>query len=384
MSLSPIKQGNDRIIWGTNGVYSEGIIIEDFDDEPGVEESTIPDNDGFTVAHIMIPDVHEFSFTMVCQSDVALPQTGDPLTIAGQACVCVKCSPKKKRKAEMTAKVTAKQYARISYAGGPASEPPGSAPTVSASERPWSSNVPLPSSSAPHSSHHSSAPQSSAPPHSSVPPRSSTPPHSSAPYSSAPPPSVTPDSITINATVGDTITQAISFANLSPTHSGYTNFHDGLTTISDGLNGTVEFRCDAPGSGSFSLSYWEGDASGRCAFLQVNWTINPPASSAPPQSSAPPAYWRLVQGATYPQINYGGTGYQVGDVLTPETPQWMTVSPAQFTVGAVDDNGAITQLSISDSGAFTNNYMDFSCPLDGGTGSGAQVSINYGDDWNYS
>ena len=113
MPLAPIKQGNDRIIWGTNGVYTEGIIIEDFDDEPGVEESTIPDNDGFTVAHIMIPDVHEFSFTMVCQSDVALPQTGDPLTIAGQACVCVKCSPKKKRKAEMTAKVTAKHIPEI-------------------------------------------------------------------------------------------------------------------------------------------------------------------------------------------------------------------------------------------------------------------------------
>ena len=366
MSLSPIKQGNDRIIWGTNGVYSEGIIIEDFDDEPGVEESTIPDNDGFTVAHIMIPDVHEFSFTMVCQSDVALPQTGDPLTIAGQACVCVKCSPKKKRKAEMTAKVTAKQYARISYAGGPASEPPGSAPTVSASERPWSSNVPLPSSSAPHSSHHSSAPQSSAPPHSSVPPRSSTPPHSSAPYSSAPPPSVTPDSITINATVGDTITQAISFANLSPTHSGYTNFHDGLTTISDGLNGTVEFRCDAPGSGSISIPYWEGDAWNRCAFLQVNWTINPPASNPPPPSSAPPVY-----GMTSVAIASSAGPASVNDVW----PQGGSDDPAAVSVvvTSVDDSGNITGIAVQNPGSYStgggpgwSNPVNFGAPGSGG------------------
>ena len=354
MPLAPIKQGNDRIIWGTNGVYTEGIIIEDFDDEPGVEESTIPDNDGFTVAHIMIPDLHEFSFTMVCQSDVALPQTGDPLTIAGQACVCVKCSPKKKRKGEMTAKVTAKQYARIGYAGGPASEPPGSAPTVSASERPWSSNVPLPQSSAPHSSHHSSARHSSAPP------------HSSAPYSSEPPPSVTPDSITINATVGDTITQAVSFTNLSPTHSGYTNFHDGLTTISDGLNGTVEFRCDAPGSGSFSLSYWEGDASGRCAFLQVNWTINPPASNPPPQSSAPPVY-----GMTSVAISSSAGPASVNDVW----PQGGSDDPAAVSVvvTSVDDSGNITGIAVQNPGSYPTgggpgwgNPVNFGAPDSGG------------------
>ena len=116
MPLAPIKQGNDKIIWGTNGVYNEGVIIEDFDDEPIVEEAQIANNDGFTVTHVMIPDGREFSFTMVCQTNVRLPQTGDIMTVAGQACTCVKAAPKKKRKAEMTAKVTAKKYAAITYA----------------------------------------------------------------------------------------------------------------------------------------------------------------------------------------------------------------------------------------------------------------------------
>ena len=113
--LQPIIQGNDKIIWGSDDVVREGTIVEDADIEPIVGEATIEGNKGFTQTHVMIPDGDERSYTMVCQTDIPLPRTGEIIKVWGRLCSCVKSTPKKARKKEMTAKVTAKRYAGIDY-----------------------------------------------------------------------------------------------------------------------------------------------------------------------------------------------------------------------------------------------------------------------------
>ncbi len=115
MKLSPVIQGNKTVIWGSGGVLNSAEIVEDADVEPIVAEATIEDNNGFTITHVMIPDGDKRNVTVVARRDIPLPTTGTILKVWGMLCSCVKASPKKARKKEMTAKIEFVRYAGIDY-----------------------------------------------------------------------------------------------------------------------------------------------------------------------------------------------------------------------------------------------------------------------------
>lgn len=83
MANTPTIKGNNKVLWGTNGLYGEGVITESGSTRLTGDKVEIEDNDGSAVAVIYFNDKHECSFTMVIQTAAPELARGDAITIGG-------------------------------------------------------------------------------------------------------------------------------------------------------------------------------------------------------------------------------------------------------------------------------------------------------------
>lgn len=84
MPEEPIIVGDTSVVWGTDGVYSEGYIVSASDRRTG-EKLEIQDNNGFTAAVIYFDHKNECQFEMVVKASAPDLKRGDAISIGGVA-----------------------------------------------------------------------------------------------------------------------------------------------------------------------------------------------------------------------------------------------------------------------------------------------------------
>jgi len=82
MSGSPVIKGDNTVVWGSNGVYSTGIIVSGSKQLSG-EKMEVKDNNGFVVAAIYFDDKNQCDFEMIVQTAAPDLARGDQITICG-------------------------------------------------------------------------------------------------------------------------------------------------------------------------------------------------------------------------------------------------------------------------------------------------------------
>ena len=90
MSDSSVKfTGNRKVVWGTNGLFREGIIVSSASDQRTSDKEEIKDNDGNVVCIVFFNMQNQTSISAICNSDDAesLPELGDIVEICGKECV---------------------------------------------------------------------------------------------------------------------------------------------------------------------------------------------------------------------------------------------------------------------------------------------------------
>lgn len=113
MALTKTMKGPkaDTVVWGSGGVYTEGIIVDSGDEDALVIEERIEDNDGFTAVLILLDDGTEAKCTFVYETDQTPPAIGDEITLFGTTTYVVTGRSKAaKRKAACMMTITAKMY----------------------------------------------------------------------------------------------------------------------------------------------------------------------------------------------------------------------------------------------------------------------------------
>lgn len=90
MSDSSVKfTGNRKVVWGTNGLYREGVIVSSASDQRTSDKEEIKDNDGNVVVVVFFNMQNQTSVSAICNEDDAnnLPEMGDIVEICGKECV---------------------------------------------------------------------------------------------------------------------------------------------------------------------------------------------------------------------------------------------------------------------------------------------------------
>lgn len=84
MPEEPIIVGDQSVVWGTEGVYSEGYVVSANNRRTG-EKLEIQDNNGFTVAVIYFDHKNECQFEIMVKTAAPALERGDAITIGGVA-----------------------------------------------------------------------------------------------------------------------------------------------------------------------------------------------------------------------------------------------------------------------------------------------------------
>lgn len=90
MSDSSVKYtGNRKVVWGTNGLYREGVIVSSASDQRTADKEEIKDNDGNVVGVVFFNHQNQVSVSAICNASDAetLPEMGDIVEICGKECV---------------------------------------------------------------------------------------------------------------------------------------------------------------------------------------------------------------------------------------------------------------------------------------------------------
>ena len=75
--------GNQEVVWGTNGVYSTGLIVDSASVKNASDQTTIADNNGNVKTVVIFNKRKECTVTFLAKSDSVLPAVGSLITIAG-------------------------------------------------------------------------------------------------------------------------------------------------------------------------------------------------------------------------------------------------------------------------------------------------------------
>jgi len=124
MALAKIAKGPkaDTIVWGSNDIYTEGVIVDSGDESALVIEERIEDNDGFTAVLILLDDGNEVKVTFVFETDQTPPAIGDDVELFGvEDYVVTGVSKAAKRKSAMMMTITAKRYNGLAEETSPGS-----------------------------------------------------------------------------------------------------------------------------------------------------------------------------------------------------------------------------------------------------------------------
>lgn len=84
MPTTPTIKGDNTIVWGSDGVYSSGIIVSGRK-RRSAQKVLIKDNNGFTVAVIYFDHNNQCEFEAVVQTAVPTLEIGDQIEIGGVA-----------------------------------------------------------------------------------------------------------------------------------------------------------------------------------------------------------------------------------------------------------------------------------------------------------
>ena len=84
MSTTPVIKGNGNILWGTDGVYSSGIIVSGRTLRTA-DTKLVLDNNAFAAAKVYFNHRNECEFEAITQSSVPALAIGDAVSIGGVA-----------------------------------------------------------------------------------------------------------------------------------------------------------------------------------------------------------------------------------------------------------------------------------------------------------
>ena len=82
MPTTPVIKGDNTIVWGSDGVYSSGIITSGRK-RRSAQKTQIADNNGFTVTVIYFDHNNQCEFEAVVQTAVPSLEIGDQIEIGG-------------------------------------------------------------------------------------------------------------------------------------------------------------------------------------------------------------------------------------------------------------------------------------------------------------
>lgn len=118
MSSNPNIVGDNTVIFGSNGVYGTGQIVEDGNKRLTGDKLEIQDNDGNVVTVIYFNDKNECSFLMVVKTAAPSLARGDAITIGGVADCLVDDTEEIWRRGDVRKfRVNATRYAALVVAG---------------------------------------------------------------------------------------------------------------------------------------------------------------------------------------------------------------------------------------------------------------------------
>lgn len=77
--------GNRQVVWGTDGTYENGFIVDNASVKNASDQTAIADNNGNTVLLVFFNERKECSITVLANKDATIPAAGDAITIANVA-----------------------------------------------------------------------------------------------------------------------------------------------------------------------------------------------------------------------------------------------------------------------------------------------------------
>lgn len=80
---TPTIKGNTTVLWGTDGLYAAGEVVESGSERLTGDKVEIEDNNGFVVSVIYFNDKRECTFSMIVKTTAPTLARGDAITIGG-------------------------------------------------------------------------------------------------------------------------------------------------------------------------------------------------------------------------------------------------------------------------------------------------------------
>ena len=105
--------GNKRVVWGTNGTFTEGVLVDSASNQQTADNEEIKDNDGNVVAKVFFNFRKQTSASCICGADDTIPAIGDIVEICGYKCIAEDVKEDWSKGASKKFSITATKYEQL-------------------------------------------------------------------------------------------------------------------------------------------------------------------------------------------------------------------------------------------------------------------------------